>query len=157
MTDLTVGVDRSSASRISKLDAPTTFLTLDTYGFDDIGPSIAGAGFVRPDRALEGDQLDLIGVLAGPSSNGGLALLAGGLGYRFLLDNAQTYGFVQAAYGEFDLGTSINEALDIDGEQLNISLGVKKYQAPAERRQADHRGGNRQPRRHGQSSWCTGD
>lgn len=125
VTDPTVGVDRSSASRISKLEQTTTFLTFDTYGSDDVGPAVAGIGFAKPDFAMSGDQLDVIGVLAGPSTSNGLELLSVGMGYRFLLNDSQTYGFVQANYGEFDLGTVENDALDVEGDQLNISIGVK--------------------------------
>lgn len=127
VTDPTVGVDRSSVSRISKLDKTTAFFTFDTYGSDDIGPGVAGVGYAVPDFAQSGDQVDVIGILAGPASNGGQELLAAGIGYRFLVNDTdtQTYGFVQADYGKFDLGTPANAALDIEGEQLNISFGIQ--------------------------------
>lgn len=125
VTDPAVVVDRSSTSCISKLNVPTTFLTFDTYGSYDIEPSIAGLGFAKPVAVVQRDQLELIGVLAEPSSDSGVELLPGGVDCRFSLNESQTYGFVQADNGAFDLGTAANKSLDVEGEKVNVSFGVK--------------------------------
>lgn len=125
VTDPAAGVDRGSTSGIRKLDEPTGFLTLDTYGAEEIGPSILGFGYVLPEALATGDQLDLAAVVAGPSEDDTPELLAGGLGYRYFLGNGVT-GYVNVNYSDITLGSEASLAADIKGELLSASFGLRR-------------------------------
>lgn len=126
VVDPVAGVDRGSASQIQKFDQRIFFLTFDTYGSEDIGRAIAGLGYSLPDAFATGDQLDMIGVLAGPSENAGQELLAGGLAYRFPLDDGRTYLFARADHGEITLGTPASLAISAKGSRTNVAFGLQR-------------------------------
>lgn len=130
VTDPAAGVDRGSTSGIRKLDAPTAFLTFDTYGSEDIGPNILGLGYVQPDMAFSGDQLDVVGVIAGPSAEDSLELRAGGIGYRFPALGTRTEGIAYLSYANIALGTEANLAFDVSG---TLSIGAVGIRHTAER------------------------
>jgi len=75
-----VGVERGSTALIGPVDRDTYFLTFDTFGSEDIGPSILSAAAALPNIIASRDQLDAVAVLGGPVETGRQELLAGGLG-----------------------------------------------------------------------------
>jgi hemolysin activation/secretion protein len=125
-TDPSTGVDRGSASVVRKVDTRTGFLTFSTIGAEEIGPYIASATLAWPDLMLEGDQLDLVFVMAGPSDDGGRELAAFGTSYRYALPLTDLTVYANADRGDFNLGSDQSLALDIKGEQTNAALGVRK-------------------------------
>ena len=124
VTDPAAGVDRGSTSNIRKLDKPTTFLTFDTYGSEDIGPNIIWLGHVSPDVFLNEDQLDVVGVIAGPSGDDDLELQAGGVGYRAPLSDS-ILGFANYTQSDVTLGGPDTIALDITGTLHVGALGLR--------------------------------
>ena len=120
------GVDRGSTSGIRKLDTRTGFLTFDTYGSEDVGPYILGLGYVVPDLAVAGDQLDVVGVIAGPSVRDGLELQAYGIGYRFPLAMSGTVAFANASYSDVVLGTQESLSFDVAGDLFTSAIGVRR-------------------------------
>ena len=125
VTDPTAGVDRGSTSGIRKLDTPTTFLTFDTFGSDDIGPTILGFGHVQPNVLTAGDQLDVAGVVAGLSETDGLELSAGGIGYRTHALGADTTAFANFNYSDVTLGSPTGLAFDIKGTLSTAAAGLR--------------------------------
>ncbi|MBT8414856.1 MAG: hypothetical protein KJO30_11045 [Boseongicola sp.] len=124
VTDPAAGVDRGSTSNIRKLDEPTTFLTFDTYGSTEVGPNILGLGHVSPDLFLNNDQLDVVGVIAGPSDDDDLELTAGGIGYRFSISES-LLGFANFTQSDVTLGSPETIALNITGTLRVGALGLR--------------------------------
>ncbi len=124
------GVDRGSTSNIQKLDQPTTFLTFDTYGSEDVGPNILSIGRITPDLFIEADQLDIVGVIAGPSADDNLELRAGGMGYRARLGEG-IVGYANYTQSDVTLGSSDMIVLDITGTLRVGAIGVR-HTAPRE-------------------------
>lgn len=120
-----MGVDRGSASQISKLDDPATFLTFSNTGSDVAGRATIGIGRAQPNVFQEGDQLDATGVWAGPSEDGGRELLAGGVSYRFSPFDPATTFFVIADYGDLILGTDEALALEAEGRRFQVATGLR--------------------------------
>lgn len=125
-TDPSTGVDRGSASVVRKVDERTGFLTFSTIGAEELGPYIASATLAWPDFAMDGDQLDLVLVMAGLSDDGGRELAAFGTSYRYALPDTDLTVYANADHGIFNLGSELSLALDIKGEQTNVAMGVRK-------------------------------
>ena len=125
VTDPAAGVDRGSTSAIRKLDDPTAFLTFDTFGADDIGPSILGFGYVLPGALSATDQIDFAGVVAGPTEDDDPELLAGGFGYRYGLGGGLT-GFASINYSDIVLGSDAALALDAKGHLMSGAFGLRR-------------------------------
>lgn len=125
-TDPSTGVERGSASVIREVAEPTRFLTFSSMGADEIGPYITSAALAWPDLLREGDQLDLVLVLAGLSDDGGPELAAAGVGYRQALPQTGVTLYFNADHGDFWLGSQQSLALDIKGSQTNAAIGLRK-------------------------------
>ncbi len=119
-------MDRGSTLNIQKLDTPTAFLTFGTYGSEDIGQFVGGLGYAYPDLLIAGDQLDLAGVVAGPSDNDRHELLAGGVGYRVPIGDGQTYLFGGADFGDIRLGRRENLVLGTQGNRASWVIGLRR-------------------------------
>jgi hemolysin activation/secretion protein len=132
VTDPTVGVDRGSASRIRQVEETTGYLTFSTDGSEDVGPVILGFGLSMPGLAREGDQLDVIFALAGPSEASDPELEAVGLAYRLPVGAGSTMLFAALDHGEVTLGTTSSLAFGLIGERTAISLGVSQSWEPAQ-------------------------
>ncbi len=126
VTDPVVGVDRGSVSVIRRVDKPLRFLTVDSYGAEDVGPYIGGFGAAIPNAILLGDQFDIIGVLAGPSDTGKRELLAGGLGYRLDLGGSNNSIYFNGDYRDIRLGSPQNLQLDAKGSNANFTIGFSR-------------------------------
>lgn len=126
VTDPATGVDRGSTSNIRALDKPTGFMTFSSIGAEPIGPYIGSIGYSLPDLALEGDQLDAVAVLAGPSAAMGRELAAGGAGYRLALGDAGPTLYANADFGRFDLGTKELLSLQARGAIANATFGARQ-------------------------------
>ncbi len=133
-TDPATGVEKGSVSSILSFPKPTGFATFSSIGSRPIGPYVSALGYSIPNVLGHGDQVDVLGVLAGPSDIGGLELGAGGLGYRFDLGNGLTLRS-NADYGHYSLGTSDLLPLQIKGSVANLSFGARKVWTLG----ADHR------------------
>lgn len=125
VTDPATGVDRGSTSLIRSLDEPTGFMTFSSIGAEAIGPYIGSIGYSSPDLALEGDQLDAVAVIGGPSAAGGSELAAGGIGYRLALGDAGPTLYANADFGRFELGTAYLLPLRARGTIANASFGAR--------------------------------
>jgi hemolysin activation/secretion protein len=126
VADPTVGVDRGSASQIRRVEETTRYLTFSTEGSKDVGPIVLGLGFSMPDLARDGDQLDTIFALAGPSEERKTELEAAGFAYRLPVGMDGTMLFATLDYGEVKLGTASSLAFGITGERSTFSLGVSR-------------------------------
>lgn len=126
VTDPATGVDRGSTSLIRSFDEPTGFITFSSIGAEAIGPYIGSVGYSLPDLALEGDQLDAVAVIGGPSAAGGLELAAGGIGYRLALGDAGPTLYANADFGGFELGTEDLLPLQARGTIANASFGARQ-------------------------------
>ena len=124
ITDPTVGADRGSASRVRPVDDITGYLTFDTYGSEDVGPVTLGAGLSLPNLAADGDQLDVVFVLGGPSETNALELRAGGFSYRIPLGPDGTMLFTTLNHGEVVLGTERSLAFDLTGSRTAFAIGA---------------------------------
>ncbi|NNU80138.1 hypothetical protein HMH01_06770 [Halovulum dunhuangense] len=131
-TDPATGVDRGSASQISPVDRPTGFLTLSSDGAEAIGPWIGSVSYAVPDLALDGDQLDGVFVLGGPSADDRTELVAGGIGYRLALGDSGITVFANADHSGYRLGTASALPLDIEGTVTNFAVGVQRSWASGE-------------------------
>lgn len=126
VTDPVVGADRGSASVIRKLDEPTQFLTFSNTGSDVSGRAVLGYGLGQPDIAIEGDQLDLALVWAGPSDDGWRELLAGGIAYRFPTGTPGMLGFVTIEAGDLIFGTPEALAISAKADRGQASVGMSR-------------------------------
>jgi hypothetical protein len=79
-----------------------------------------------PDLALDGDQLDAVAVLGGPSAAMGLELAAGGAGYRLALGYARPTLYANADFGRFELGTKELLPLQARGANANATFGARQ-------------------------------
>jgi len=120
-----VGVERGSTALIGPVDTNTYFLTFDTFGSEEIGPSIASAAAALPGVILQNDQFDSVVVLGGPFETGHRELLALGLGYRFRVSATGSTLFVNWDYSDVVLGSPESRALGYTGANWNLSLGVR--------------------------------
>lgn len=120
-----VGVERGSTALIGPVDTDTYFLTFDTFGSEEIGPSIASAAAAVPGLLLQRDQLDSVVVLGGPFETGQRELLALGLGYRIKASATGPTFFVNGDYSDIILGSAESRALGLTGTNWNLSLGVR--------------------------------
>lgn len=120
-----VGVERGSTALIGPVDTNTYFLTFDTFGSEEIGPSIASAAAALPGVVLQNDQFDSVVVLGGPFETGQRELLALGLGYRFRAWATGPTFFVNGDYSDIVLGSAESRALGYTGTNWNLSLGVR--------------------------------
>lgn len=125
-TDPTVGVDRGSASRIRRVEDTTRYLTFSTEGSRDLGPVVLGFGVSMPDLARDGDQLDVIFALAGPTEAWDPELEAAGLAYRLPVGTDGTMLFTTLDYGEVTLGTASSLTFGLIGKRTALSLGVRR-------------------------------
>ncbi len=121
-----VGVERGSTALIGPVERDTFFVTFDTFGSEDIGPSILGTAAALPDLFVHGDQFDAVAVLGGPFETGRQELLAGGLGYRIKLPNSGPTLFVNGDYADIRLGTPANRAIDATGQNWTLTLGARQ-------------------------------
>ncbi len=120
-----VGVERGSTALIGPVDKDTYFLTFDTFGSEEIGPSIASAAAAVPGLLLQHDQFDSVVVLGGPFETGQRELLALGLGYRIKTSaNGPTF-FLNGDYADVILGSAESRALGLTGANSNLSLGAR--------------------------------
>lgn len=101
-------------------------MTFSSIGAEAIGPYIGSIGYSLPDLALEGDQLDAVAVIGGPSAAGGLELAAGGIGYRLALGDAGPTLYANADFGGFELGTEALLPLNARGTIVNASFGARQ-------------------------------
>lgn len=124
ITDPTVGADQGSASRVRPVDDITGYLTFDTFGSEDVGPVTLGAGLSLPNLAADGDQLDVVFVLGGPSETKAPELEAGGFSYRLPLGVDGTMLFTTFNHGEVTLGTARSLAFDITGSRTTFAIGA---------------------------------
>lgn len=120
-----VGIERGSTALIGPVDKRTFFATFDTFGSEDIGPSIMSAAAALPGLIVEGDQLDAVAVLGGPVETGRQELVAGGLGYRIKLSRSGPTLFVNGDYADVTLGSAESRALDSKGENWNLTFGAR--------------------------------
>src|SRR5690606_6944682 len=120
-----VGVERGSTALIGPVDTNTYFLTFDTFGSEEIGPSIASAAAALPGIVLQNDQFDSVVVLGGPFETGQRELRALGLGYRFRASATGPTLFVNGDYNDIVLGSAESRALGYTGTNWNLSLGVR--------------------------------
>ncbi len=79
-----------------------------------------------PDLARDGDQLDVIFALAGPSEAKEPELEAAGVAYRRPVGTDGTMLFTTLDYGEVTLGTARSLAFGLTGERTALSLGVSR-------------------------------
>jgi len=126
VTDPTVGVDQGSASRIRRVEEITRYLTFSTEGSRDVGPVVLGLGLSMPDLARDGDQLNVIFALAGPSEARDPELEAAGFAYRLPVGTDGTMLFTTLDYGEVTLGTASSLAFGLTGKRTALSLGVSR-------------------------------
>lgn len=121
-----VGVERGSTALIGPVDKTTFFATFDTFGSEEIGPSIMSTAAALPGLIVNGDQLDAVAVLGGPIETGQQELLAGGLGYRIKLPGAGPPLFVSGDYADITLGSAESRALDAKGWNWNLTFGARR-------------------------------
>lgn len=121
-----IGVERGSTALIGPVEKNTYFITFDTFGSEDIGPSILSTAAALPDLFVQGDQFDAVAVLGGPFETGRQELLAGGLGYRIKLPNSGPTLFVNGDYADIRLGAPANRAIDATGQNWTITVGARQ-------------------------------
>lgn len=121
-----VGVERGSTALIGPVDKDTYYLTFDTFGAEDIGPSIASAAAALPGLLVQGDQFDSVVVLGGPFETGRRELLALGLGYRLKTSAAGPTLFVNGDYADIALGSAESRALGMRGTNWNLTVGARQ-------------------------------
>ena len=121
-----VGVERGSTALIGPVDKTTFFATFDTFGSEEIGPSIMSTATALPGLIVNGDQFDAVAVLGGPVETGRQELLAGGLGYRIKLPGAGPTLFVSGDYADITLGSAESRALDAKGQNWNLTFGARR-------------------------------
>jgi hemolysin activation/secretion protein len=129
---VTVGVDQGSTSLLPEVDTTTRFLTFDTYGSTDLGPDIWSASLAVPGALVQGDQFDMVTVLAGLGDGGPHEVLAFGLGYLGPLDDAGLEWFLRGDHADVVLGSTASKALDLRGTRSNLELGMRRTWTPAE-------------------------
>ena len=122
----TIGVERGSAATIREVDEPTRFLVFNTYGAEAIGPAGLGFGLAHPDLIGSGDQLDLTAFVSGPSDNGEVELLSGGVGYRREIGSDGTTFFTNLGHGIARLGTKEALAADVEVRQSTFLAGLRR-------------------------------
>jgi hypothetical protein len=79
-----------------------------------------------PDLARDGDQLDVIFALAGPTEAWDPELEAAGLAYRLPVGTDGTMLFTTLDYGEVTLGTASSLTFGLIGKRTALSLGVRR-------------------------------
>lgn len=121
-----VGVERGSTAMIGQVDKDTYFLTFDTFGAEDIGPSIASAAAAVPGIVLQGDQFDSVVVLGGPFETGEREVLALGLGYRLKSSATGPTFFINGDYADVELGSPESKALGLRGANWNLNVGARQ-------------------------------
>lgn len=126
VTDPVVGVDRGSTLALKKVDEATGYAGFDNYGAEGIGPYVASVGYAYPGLVNNSDQVEIVGVLGGPTVDGRQELLAGGIGYRYVLPDESTTLYFNADYGEITIGTEEGLAVGSQGRRESISIGARR-------------------------------
>lgn len=124
-TDPATGVDRGSASVVSKVSKRTGFVTFSSTGAEDIGPYIASATLALPDAVQAGDQLDLVLVMGGMSQDNRPELGAAGIGYRVALPDTGLTFFANVDHSAYRIGSATGIALNARGTQTNMAVGIR--------------------------------
>ena len=101
-------------------------MTFDTYGSEEIGPSVQAFGLATPNLLFDRDQLDVVLVVAGPLETQREELLAGGAGYRFQFSETGPTAFANIDYARVTLGSKQSRAFNIKGNRTNLLFGLRQ-------------------------------
>lgn len=121
-----VGVERGSTALVERVEVPTSFVTLDSFGSEDVGPWVSSLTFALPGVAASTDQFDLTLVVAGPGDVEREELLAAGIGYRVQPWDAETTFYMTASYARLSPDGPLTSSLSIDGSRKLLGLGLRR-------------------------------
>jgi hemolysin activation/secretion protein len=121
-----VGVERGSTALVERVDGPTAFVTLDSFGSEDVGPWVSSLTFALPGVIASTDQFDVTAVLAGPGKEETEELLAAGVGYRLRPWDPETTLYLTASHARVSPDGPLTRPLSIDGSRSLLGVGLRR-------------------------------
>jgi hemolysin activation/secretion protein len=119
------GVERGSTALVLPVDEPTTFVAVDRFGSEDVGPFVFSLAHARADILTDGDQLDVVVAGAGPDRAGTAELGAVGLGYRLALGPELT-AYLNGSVARVAPDGPLTARAAIEGHRAQVALGLRR-------------------------------